>query len=82
MNLSPALGLSRPAGTAGPIGKVLGVMHAGGDVPKTGAYKLKKGEKVIPAAKGRDSEYRRTYLARQGGKKTRYRKTFKSRKKK
>lgn len=44
-------------------------MHDGGVVPKTGVYTLEKGEKVVPA--GRNSEYRKVYVARtqtrQGG---------------
>jgi hypothetical protein len=38
-----------PADTAGAIGS----FKKGGRVPKTGTYKLHKGEKVVPAKKGR-----------------------------
>lgn len=42
--------------------------HEGGVVPKDGAYNLQKGETVVPADKsnsGRQSEYRKVYIARQ-----------------
>lgn len=51
----------------------IGAMHEGGKVPKTGPYRLEKGEVVIPAdkTKGRGSEYRKVFVARrqtrQGG---------------
>lgn len=37
----------------GPIRPMLGTMHKGGIIPKTGAYQMKKGEKVIPAGRGK-----------------------------
>lgn len=43
-------------------GNVLGQMHDGGEVPKTGKYLLEKGETVVPA--GRSSEYRKVYNSR------------------
>ncbi len=42
-------------------------MHEGGTVPKDWDYKLLAGEHVTPApkkAEGRDSEYRRVFMAR------------------
>ena len=49
-------------------------MHDGGEVPKDGVYQLQKGEQVIPArdgsgnpeatSEGRNSEYRKVYVAR------------------
>lgn len=62
-----------------PVGKgtgLLGAMHQGGIIPKTGNYLMKKGETVIPASEdqgssGRSSEYRKVFVARrqtrQGG---------------
>jgi hypothetical protein len=38
-------------------------LHTGGEVPKTGDYKLQAGETVVPAS-GRQSEYRKVYVAR------------------
>jgi hypothetical protein len=40
-------------------------MHDGGKVPKTGNYTLEAGETVLPASKGRSSDYRKVYVQRQ-----------------
>lgn len=49
---------------------ILGAMHDGGEVKKTGVYELEEGETVTPApGKKRASEYRKVYLARRGKKK-------------
>ena len=50
----PATGMGKPVMAS----NVLGVMHNGGKVEKTGGYSLEKGEKVIPAKekKGKERE--------------------------
>ena len=47
--LSPIAGLINPAAGAamGAAGQVVGSLHSGGKVPKTGNYRLKKGEVVL-----------------------------------
>lgn len=45
-------------------------MHTGGEVPKTGDYRLKQGEEVIPA--GRASEYRKVFVQRGAAGKHKY----------
>lgn len=47
---------------------VIGNFHRGGEVKKTGAYELEKGEKVV-AKPGRNSEYRKVYIGRKSKKK-------------
>jgi hypothetical protein len=46
----------------GLIKSVMGSFKKGGTVPKTGPYKLHKGEEVLP--KGRASEYRKLFEQR------------------
>lgn len=47
--LAPVAGLVNPAAGAalGATGKIVGSLHSGGKVPKTGTYRLKKGEVVL-----------------------------------
>ena len=47
--LAPVAGLMNPAAGAamGAAGQVVGSLHSGGKVPKTGNYRLKKGEVVL-----------------------------------
>jgi len=74
-----AAGMSSPitpvaALSGGGLGKPpIMAMHDGGTVPKDGTYELEKGEKVVAAKKeeksdGRNSEYRKVYLARKNKK--------------
>lgn len=67
-NIQAVRDVARNAGMTG-VG-TLGTLHEGGVVPKTGPYQLEEGETVIPADKtdkaltGRQSEYRKVYIAR------------------
>lgn len=64
-NVKAASDVAKNAGMTG-VG-TFGTLHSGGTVPKTGPYQLEKGETVIPADKtntGRQSEYRKVYIAR------------------
>lgn len=47
--LGPVAGLVNPAAGAAltGVGQVVGSLHSGGKVPKTGNYRLKKGEVVL-----------------------------------
>jgi hypothetical protein len=51
---------------------VIGAFHDGGEVKKTGAYQLEKGEKVVAKKdakkEGRNSEYRKVYIGRKSKK--------------
>lgn len=66
-DVQAAADFAKKQGIGGGAVGTIGVMHEGGKVPKTGNYLLEEGETVIPADKtsqGRQSEYRKVYIAR------------------